>query len=155
MKKVIAAGFVVALLAGCAGPKYTVEAISADNQTENVTIVKHNATRSVFLDNMLTWCMDEGKQCNVVNEGTPHDVAALTLTYISRWSWDFRTFVADAKIKAYKNSEKVGEVTFKAPNNGNLSKYGDDDKRIQMMMSLLFGEASLSEAQQKIESDQM
>ncbi|CZF81251.1 hypothetical protein GCE9029_02496 [Grimontia celer] len=150
MKKITFGLFLVALLAGCSGPKYTATPISEANQSTEVTIVEHPATRSVFLDNMLTWCMDEGKKCKVANPNTTPDPEALTLTYISRWSWDIRTFVADAKIKAYKNDAQVGEVEFKAPNHATLSKYGDDNKRIQAMMDILFGRISVSEAQQKL-----
>ncbi|WP_281544844.1 Sbal_3080 family lipoprotein [Grimontia sp. SpTr1] len=150
MKKITLGLLLVTILAGCSGPKYTATPISKANQSTEVTIVEHPATRSVFLDNMLTWCMDEGKKCKVAKPNTTPDPSELTLTYISRWSWDIRTFVADAKIKAYKNDAQVGEVEFKAPNHATFSKYGDDNKRIQAMMDILFGRITVSEAQQKL-----
>lgn len=74
----------------------------------------------------------------------------LTLTYVSRWSWDFTTFIADAKISAFKNNKKVGEVQFQAPNTLDTSKFGDDEKRIYMMLQLLFAEKTINEAQNSI-----
>ncbi|MCG9751877.1 Sbal_3080 family lipoprotein [Vibrio brasiliensis] len=143
------------LLAACAAPKYTVEPISEENQSKEITIVKDNATREIFLDSMQEWCLDTAHKCTVVSDGTTPKSSELTLTYVSRWSWDFRTFIADAKVKAYKNSKKVGEVEFKAPNSANSDKWGDDSKRIIAMMDLLFGKQTVSEAQSKIKSGQM
>ncbi|WP_325894946.1 Sbal_3080 family lipoprotein [Grimontia sp. NTOU-MAR1] len=150
MKKITFGLFLGTILVGCSGPKYTATPISESNQSAEVTIVEHPPTRSVFLDNMLRWCMDEGKKCKVMKPNTTPDPSELTLTYISRWSWDIRTFVADAKIKAYRNDTQVGEVEFKAPNHLKLSKYGDDNKRIRAMMDILFGRITVSEAQQKL-----
>ncbi|ELX4200130.1 Sbal_3080 family lipoprotein [Vibrio vulnificus] len=143
------------LLAACASPKYTVEAISEANQSEEITIVKDDATREIFLDSMQEWCLETAHKCTVVSDGTSPKGSELTLTYVSRWSWDFRTFIADAQVKAYKNSEKVGEVEFKAPNSGNTNKWGNDNKRIIAMMDLLFGKQTVIEAQSKIKSGEM
>ncbi|MFA0441423.1 Sbal_3080 family lipoprotein [Vibrio sp. 10N.222.51.C12] len=143
------------LLAACAAPKYTAEVIPEDNQSKDITIVKDDATREIFLESMQEWCLDTAHKCTVVSDGTPPESSELTLTYVSRWSWDFRTFVADAKIKAYKNSAKVGEVEFKAPNSANSDKWGNDSKRIIAMMDLLFGKQTLSEAQSKIKAGEM
>ena len=143
------------LLAACAAPKYSVEVIPEEHQSQDVTIVKDDATRTIFLDSMQEWCLDEAHKCTVVSDGTPPESSELTLTYVSRWSWDFRTFIADAQIKAYKDNKKVGEVEFKAPNSLSSKKWGDDSKRIITMMDLLFGKQTVSEAQSKISSGEM
>ncbi|MBE3655010.1 MULTISPECIES: Sbal_3080 family lipoprotein [Vibrio] len=153
-KKIIILGLPV-LLAACAAPKYTAEAISGENQSKEITIVKDDATREIFLDSMQEWCLDTAHKCTVVSDGTPPKSSELTLTYVSRWSWDFRTFIADAQVKAYKNNEKVGEVEFKAPNSASTDKWGDDKKRIITMMDILFGKQTVSEAQSKIKSGEM
>ncbi|WP_305372969.1 Sbal_3080 family lipoprotein [Photobacterium leiognathi] len=143
------------LLTACATPKYTVSPIQAANQDSSITIVKDDATRPVFLDSMQSWCLDSNHQCKTVADGSQPKPEELTLTYVSRWSWDFRTFIADATIKAYKNSIKVGEVEFKAPNALNTSKFGDDRKRINTMLELLFGKETVSQAQSKIKSGEI
>lgn len=138
------------ILTACAAPKYTATPISSENQSTNITIVKDDATRAVFLDTMQTWCLDTSHKCTVVSDGTPPNPADLTLTYVSRWSWDLRTFIADAEIKAYKNSQRIGEVEFDAPNSANFDKFGDDDKRIASMMEILFGQQTIEQVQAKI-----
>ncbi|MGL5334584.1 MAG: Sbal_3080 family lipoprotein [Enterovibrio sp.] len=141
-----------ALLAACAGPKYTAEAILEENQSREITIVQDNATRNVFLESMQEWCLDTDHQCTVVSDGTPPNKSELTLTYVSRWSWDFRPFIGDAQIKAYKNNKKVGSVEFVAPNSLNPGKFGNNKKRITTMLDLLFGKQTVDEAQSKIDS---
>ncbi|MDD9177049.1 Sbal_3080 family lipoprotein [Aliivibrio sp. S2TY2] len=138
------------LLAGCSSPKFSAEPISSENQSNEITIVKDNETRDVFLQTMKEWCLDTGHQCEVAADDTTPKAEDLTLIYSSRWSWDFRTFIADAKIKAYKNNRKVGEVEFKAPNGLNTNKFGDDSKRIESMMSILFNQETIDAAQDKI-----
>jgi len=54
-----------------------------------------------------------------------------------------------------KNNYIIGEVEFKAPNSGNLDKFGDDDKRIKSMMEILFGQQTVEEAQAKISSGEI
>ena len=78
-----------------------------------------------------------------------------TAVKVSRWSWDFRTFVADAKISAYQDQQRVGNVEFKAPNSGNLSKFGDDIERIKAMMDILFDKKTAAQATQLITDDKL
>ncbi|MFH4411287.1 Sbal_3080 family lipoprotein [Vibrio diabolicus] len=143
------------LLAACAAPQYTAEAISEQFQSTEITIIKDDATRDIFLDSIQEWCLDTAHKCTVVSTGTPPKSSELTLIYVSRWSWDFRTFIADARVNAYKNNDKVGQVEFKAPNSANTNKWGNDNKRIITMMDLLFGKQTVSEAQFKIKSGEM
>ncbi len=154
LKKIVILSLPI-ILSACASPKYTAEPISNQNQLQTVTIVKDDATREIFLDSMQEWCLDTAHKCTVVSDGTSPVGSELTLTYVSRWSWDFKTFIADAKIKAYRNSTKVGEVEFEAPNNTNPNKWGNDSKRIMAMMDLLFGLQSEGEAQEKIKSGEI
>ena len=143
------------LLTACAAPKYAGTPISPVHQSKNITIVKDDATRAVFLETMQEWCVETDHTCTVVSDGTPPNPEDVTLTYISRWSWDLITFIADAEVKALKNHYIIGEVDFKAPNSGNFDKYGDDDKRIKSMMEILFGQQTVEEAQAKISSGEI
>ena len=101
---------VVVLLAGCSAPKYSGNALPEANNVENITIVEDVKTRSIFLDSMLDWCLNNQVKCKVVADGSEHNPEDITLDYVSRWSWDFRTFVADAKISAYQDQQRVGNV---------------------------------------------
>ena len=51
---------------------------------DNITIVKNDATRVIFLDSMKDWCLDTAHKCSVVGDGTLPQQSELTLTYVSR-----------------------------------------------------------------------
>lgn len=140
------------ILSGCSSPKYTAIPIQDQIQSKEITIIKDNPTRAVFLDTMKEWCLDNGHKCKVVSDGTPPVDDELTLTYRARWGWDLRPYIGDAKIKAYRQDKKVGNVEFRASNNMNYDKLGDNKKRIMTMMDLLFGKQKVYEAQSKIKS---
>ncbi|OED72487.1 hypothetical protein A143_04715 [Vibrio splendidus ZS-139] len=146
---------VVFLLAGCSAPKYSGNALPEANNIENITIVEDVKTRSIFLDSMLDWCLNNQVKCKVVADGSEHNPEDITLDYVSRWSWDFRTFVADANISAYQDQQRIGNVEFKAPNSGNLSKFGDDMERIKAMMDILFNKKTSTQATQMIADDKL
>lgn len=142
-------------LAGCSAPKYTGSAIPNSEALTSVTIVEDVKTRSVFLDSMIDWCLNNQMKCKVVADHTEHNPEEVTLDYVSRWSWDLKTFVADAKISAYQGQERIGNVEFKAPNSANLSKFGDDMARIKAMMDILFDKTTPELATQLIAEDKM
>lgn len=143
------------LLIGCAHPKYTSNPIPESIDTNELTIIEDEATRAIFLDTIQDWCMSSGRSCKVTEDQSQPKEDELTLKYVSRWSWDFKTFMADAKISAYKNKQIVGNVSFDAPNASNFTKYGDASERIKAMLNVLFGELSDSEANQLIKDGEL
>lgn len=148
--------FITALfVSGCAAPKYTGKPINRYDKLFQITIVKDEATRSIFLNTMETWCLDNGVDYIVVPDGTKHNPNELTLDYVSRWSWDFSLYIANARISAYKNKKNVGYVEFRAPDSLNTDKFGDDEKRIRAMMQMLFGQITEKEVNQKLSSGEL
>ncbi len=155
MKKYLLSIIATSVLAGCASPKFSVMPINSEDQRQEITIVKDDATREVFLDTLESWCLDKSYECNFVPDRSTHVAEELTLNYVSRWSWDLRTYIADAKIKAYKDKQLVGEVTFIAPYSLDTDKFGNDIKRIETMVDLLFGIIDESDANKKLSSGEL
>ena len=104
---------------------------------------------------MLEWCLNNQMKCKVAADGSEHNPEEVTLDYVSRWSWDLKTFVADAKISAYQNQQRIGNVEFKAPNSANFSKFGDDMERIKAMMDVLFDKKTPEQVTQLIADDKI
>ena len=142
--------FMAASIAGCSSPRYSAEPIAATDMSSVITIVRDDATRGFFLTQMESWCRDNGYDCTVVPDGTQHNPADLTLEYVSRWSWDFRPYLGDATISAYKDKRRVGTARYKASNNLNASKWGDDSRRIEMLLQILVGNVTLKEANSQL-----
>lgn len=150
MKKYLLTLVLMGFLASCASPKFSAIPIVIDHNDKEVTVVKDDATREIFLDTIESWCLNENYLCTIVPDRSKHVPEDLTLNYISRWSWDLRTYIADAEIKAYKNKKLVGKVSFDAPNSLNGDKFGNDEKRIETMIQLLFGQIEESDANKKL-----
>ena len=56
MKKFLISIVAVTLMAGCASPKFAAKSISTIDQLKEVTVVKDDATREIFLDTIESWC---------------------------------------------------------------------------------------------------
>ncbi len=134
------------LLAACSAPRYDAQVIEARHLAQEITIVKDNDTRPLFLATLQEWCLATKRQCTIVNDGTDPNPDELTLTYASQWSHDFRDFISAATIQAKLGQKKVGSVEFIAPNNDDFTKFGYDEKRIEAMIRILFGEKTVEEA---------
>ena len=145
IKKIFWCGLFVAILAGCAGPKYTGSTI-ADIGGAEIVIINDKETRSGFQKAMEDWLNSHNYEYVVAPDSSKHDLDKLSLEYIGLWSWDLAIFLADARITAYHKGQRVGEVKYKASNNFNFSKFGGGAERIKHMMDVLFGKITTDEA---------
>lgn len=149
MKKIFWCGLFVAVLAGCAGPKYIGSVIEDVGNTE-IVIINDKETRSGFQKAMEDWLNSHNYEYVVAPDSSKHDLDKLSLEYVGLWSWDLAIFLADARITAYHKGQKVGEVKYKASNNFNFSKFGNGAERIKHMMDVLFGKITTDEANKTI-----
>jgi hypothetical protein len=144
MKKIFWCGLLVAILAGCSGPKYIGSAIE-DVSSAEIVIINDVETRSGFQDAMQDWLFSHNYKFVIKPDGSKHDLDKISLEYVGLWSWDMAIFLADARITAYHKGQQVGEVKYKASNNFNFSKFGDGAERIKHMMDVLFGKITTDE----------
>jgi hypothetical protein len=131
----------LAILSGCAGPKFLATNIN-DALIENepkIRVVHDEKTRAGFEKAMVKWLDQNLMPYELVPSSSVHQPNFLTLEYTGRWSWDMGLFLADAQIKASHQGDRVGIVQFLAPNTLNPSKYGNAEERIGYMMDVLFG----------------
>jgi len=149
MKKTLWCVFLVVFLAGCAGPKFSGSAIETFNDAK-IVIVKDNDTRNGFLEAMERWLDNHNFEYVVVPDNSKHQLDKLTLEYVGKWSWDLALYLREARISAYQEGQRVGEVEFRAANSLNLNKFGNAEKRISYMMDALLGESSVNEINKKL-----
>jgi hypothetical protein len=144
MQKIFWCGLFVAILAGCAGPKYSSSVIK-DVGSAEIVIINDVETRSGFQDAMVDWLFSHNYKFVIKPDGSEHDLDKISLEYVGLWSWDMAIFLADARITAYQKGQQVGEVKYKASNNFNFSKFGTGAERIKRMMDVLFGKITIDE----------
>jgi len=152
MIKASIAVFAVALLAGCAGPRYAGTAISPTvlSSKPQVVVVQDAATREGFKETVEGWLKDEGYSFIVVPENTRHDHDKLTIEYVGKWSWDLALYLREAKIEGFHEGQRVGAVEFRSPNSLNFDKWGSGEGRIKYMLDVLFGKITVAEATKNV-----
>src|SRR3990167_855626 len=65
----------------------------------------------------------------------------LTTTYVGRWSWDFKLYMAYAEIVVYRNGIRAGDALYKAPSAGwsmTTEIYEATEQKIEKMVNQLF-----------------
>lgn len=135
-------------LTGCSGPRFTGGSISADILASRPAIlsIDDKETREGFKLAIEDWLTEENYTNTTAADGTQHDPKKITLEHVGYWKWDLALFLSQAEIDAFHQGQRVGSVTFKAPNNMNLNKWGSAEKRIKLMLDILFGKITLEEA---------
>ena len=145
MNKIFWSGLFLAVMAGCASPKYSGSIMEGGGSAE-IVIINDKETRAGFQEAMENWLKSNNYNYVVTPDNSEHVKDKINLEYIGLWSWDFAIFLADAHITAFHNGQKVGHVEYKASNNLNFSKWGSGEKRIWNMMDILFGKKTPDEA---------
>ena len=140
------------LLAGCAGPRITGNSIPTEISSSNPEILSINdrETREGFQKAVEEWLSSNNKNYIVKPDGSKHDLEKITLEYLGKWSWDFTTYLREADIEAYYAGQRVSKVSFRAPNSLNSNKWGNAQERINLMLDVMFGKKSASEATEKL-----
>ena len=146
MKRVLFSIVLSVFLVGCGSPRYLGTAIPDVSKKPEVVIVQDAETRPGFLDTMKNWLDRNNYTYSVVPDKSKHDLSKLTLEYEGHWGWDLALYLKNAEINAFKDGQRVGEVTFKVPYTANPSKFGVAETRINYMMDALFGKMTPEEA---------
>ncbi|MCP3127912.1 Sbal_3080 family lipoprotein [Shewanella sp. KJ2020] len=150
MKKFLVAVLGIAILSGCAAPRYTAKPIETDTSNVEIVIIKDKETRDGFQETMETWLKANNYTYTVQPDGSKHDLNKLTLEYEGNWAWDLALYLKSAEINAFQNGQRVGNIKFQVPYTANPSKFGNAADRISYMMSALFGQITADEATKKV-----
>ncbi|MBY4676125.1 Sbal_3080 family lipoprotein [Marinobacterium arenosum] len=150
--KVLIVCVLAMLTSACAAPRYSGSAISQDiheNGTE-IVLIKDNETRDGFRQTVENWFKKNNYKYVVKAEGSKHEFDKLTIEYVGKWNWDLALYLSDAKMEAFHQGQRVGEVSYKAPNSLNTNKFSNAEERIEYMLEVLFGKLSDIEATKAI-----
>jgi len=139
-----------ALATGCSGNNIKTSNMSGEVYGNNyeVQIIQDAETRESYLDAVTGWMDQNGYKYEVDAEGTKHDNEKVTVEYIGRWHWDLATYMSYSQMTGFNDGGSIGTVSFSA---GNLpSKFGSAEKRIQLMLDVLFGRKTVAEAEAEL-----
>ena len=136
------------LLGGCAGPRYSGEGISKDILSKKPDIVSINdsKTRDGFQTVVEDYLVNGEYKYTVQPEDSEHDHQKVTIEYVGYWGWDLALYLNRAEIEAFYQGQRVGKINFESPNSLNPNKWGSAEKRIGLMLDILFGKITAKEA---------
>lgn len=140
------------VITGCAGPRYNGSAIAPElhQHKPQVVVIEDAETREGFRKTIENWLQKNNYQYSISPDGSKHNQDILTIEYVGHWNWDLALYLSRAKIEAFHQGQRVGEVTYKAPNTLNTNKFSNAEERIEYMLEVLFGKISDIEANRSI-----
>jgi len=140
------------LVMGCAGPRITGGSIPSNvlSNKPDVLLINDDETREGFNEAVEDWLKDNKKVYTVKPEHSQHDPKKLTIEYVGHWKWDMALYLSRAEIEAFHGGQRIGSVNFKAPNSLNLNKWGSGEERIKLMMDVLYGKKTATEATREL-----
>ena len=135
---------ILLFIGGCS-VKYTVEPVGGVKEFgREICVIEDTKVRDEFLIAYKSSLEDRGFTVKILQPGSQLDSCELTSTYLGRWSWDFVTYMAYAKIVIYKNGIKYGEALYEAPRAGfalTTEIYEETEVKIKSMVDKLFPNA--------------
>ena len=145
---------ILVLMSACAAPRYEGSAIQFEKigSVPEIVIIEDEATRSGFLDAIKEWLRKNNYKYIVKAGNSNNELEKITIEYVGHWKWDLAIYLSKAKIEAFHNGQRVGEVNYNAPNSLNTNKFGNGAERIKYMLEVLFGKMSAHEATLSIKS---
>jgi len=153
MKKVLWSVLFVAILTGCAGPRYKGSS-SIDIPTSSKIVIRNNPkVRIGFQEAIESWLKAEGYEYTVVPAESLYDLDKISLEYTGLWQFHWISYLGEARITALTKGQKVGQVEYKAPNLLNNNKYGSAEERIKYMMAILFKKITPGDATKLINGE--
>tara|TARA_R110002124_G_scaffold61789_2_gene169054 strand:+ start:2373 stop:2837 length:465 start_codon:yes stop_codon:yes gene_type:complete len=140
--------FGVLMVTGCAGPRITGSAIPQNvlDAKPDIISIDDDETRQGFQQAVEGWLASNGLIYTVAPENSLHDPDKLTIEYEGVWRWDMALYLSRAHLEAFYKGQRVSKVSFVAPNSLNTNKWGKGEERIHLMMDVLFGKKSSSDA---------
>ena len=147
MKKIIIIAVFVFVVSGCATNKGVTDLQQFEiiNKSQ-VIILKDGPTRESVLPVLTKWFSDNGYSATVIeslHEASPDDYV---FSYRAWWSWDMATYMRRVEMQVNKKGETLGALNFDALQYGGFGKFGSAEKRLIILLDVLFGKITRDEA---------
>lgn len=139
--KIILLIFLVLLVSGCAVTYTADPANELKSYTGEICVIVSPDVREEFLIAYSKVLKEKGFSVKTIPSGSSTNTCKLTSTYIGKWSWDFKPYMATAEIIIYENGKSIGSATYSSPRGGwaMTSKiYESTETKIRGMLEKLF-----------------
>lgn len=143
---------ILIIITGCASPKYSGTGIPQEILSANPDVLSINdtETRDGYQVAVEKWLSENNLNFVVKPENAQHDPEKITIEYVGYWKWDMALYLSNAEMEAFYKGKSVSKVNFNAPNSLNANKWGDAETRIGLMMDIMFGKKTATEATKQL-----
>lgn len=150
--KVVIVLFFALLTTACAAPRFSGNSIPNELSIERpeVVLIENSKTRDGLKQAIEAWLKKNGYKYAVVSDDSKHDHEKISIEYVGFWRWDLALYLSAAEIEAFHQGQRVGKVSYKAPNSLNTKKFSNAEQRIHYMLEILFGKLTAAEASKEI-----
>lgn len=124
----------------CSSMKVVNEPVPEILDADRVCIIVHDETREVFKTTLKEWLREQGITPDVYPQDAVVDSCEWSLRYEGRWSWAVGTYLADAKITAYRYGSEAGRSWLDV-GKWDGHKWEKAKVRIYKLMDMLAGKA--------------
>ena len=128
------------LLQGCSVTYYAYPANELKSYSGRMCIIENPAVRAEFVEAYKPLLEERGFSVEIIPEDSALDTCKLTSTYFGKWSWDFKYYMASAKISIYQKGVRIGMATYDTPKEGwslTFKIYESTETKIRGMLDKL------------------
>ena len=133
-------------IGACSSNQGLVEYKKFDRETKAILILKDEATREGVLPIIVAWFKENNFNATVINALNEINPDDYIFTYRAWWGWDLKTYMRKVEMAVKSKGETLGRLQFDALQYGGFGKFGDTEKRLRILLDVLFGKITVEEA---------
>ena len=114
--------------------------LTTDRLSE-ICVIEQPDVFDAFLPAMRESLAARGLAVRLLPKDSPLNACALTATYVAYRSWDFKTYMSEARIQIYQSGNRSGEAIYDAPKGGwsmTTRIYESTESKVETMVAQLF-----------------
>ena len=114
--------------------------------SKTVAILEDEPTRNGVLGVITKWFSDNGFNSSVIQSASEVKPDDYVFSYRAHFGWDLAIYMRTAALKVKSKGKTLGALNFDALQYGGFGKFGDTEKRLRILLDVLFGKITREEA---------
>lgn len=151
MKPVLIFGLVMFLSACSTIRLENVTQVEKDLIFDEIVVVNDEETRESVLPVIVNFLTSKGYKVETVGSVADVEPSDYALEYRAWWSWDLALYMSRVHMKMRHNNSIIGNVTYEGRGGLNVNKWGDAERRLEIMLDTLLGNISVEKANKQIQ----
>jgi hypothetical protein len=133
--------FSVLSTVGCTVTYMADPADELDSYSREICIIDNNQIKDELLTAYQKVLLEKGFSVKLIQSESLVDACSLTSNYTGKWSWDFKTYMAEAEINVYEEGTLIASAKYSSPPGGwsmTTKIYESTEAKVRGMLDQLF-----------------